>query len=317
MNRPILSPKAVPLAVAFLENIDFVTGAKILRLFDDTSIRAIIQETANQMENDANGNNALIDEWYNTRRVGKNSPLTDDINDNDFYKHYRIPEELSFLDEFDITILIRCIERLPPLTITYFVANLAQEKSLQLFDSIDDNQVKSEVIEILADFQVCLPHEIKEVVTILKNALTDLFKKVHEDDGVEALLSMMDKVSNNQRAILGRYMDAANPEISRHIGNALPDFMRIVYLDDKAIQLVLARLEDVYIALALKNLKEEIAKRIFRNVSTKRRKAIIEKYKATKSHRVDDIYGAREIIGLTIRSLLDKGAIELSHEQIH
>lgn len=313
MSGTKLSTKSIPLAVDFLETIDFSTGAQILRLFDNDSIKAIILETAKQTNN--NDNESLIDEWQQTRVGTKQARKVQDMDE--FYELYTIPEELSFLDDFDIDILIRCIERLPALTIAYFAANLPKDKSQKLLASVADEKIKNEVLKLLTDFQVCMPHEIQEVVDILKKALANLFQEVYEHDGLEKMIALMDKVSHNQRTELSHYMDASNPEIIRYIGGALPDFMRIVYMEDRDIQLVLARVENDNIALAIHNLKEEITKRIVRNVSKNRRKIIAEAYKAYKSPSTDEIYGAREIIGMTIKDFLNEGMIVLNPDEIH
>jgi flagellar motor switch protein FliG len=128
------------------------------------------------------------------------------------------------------------------------------------------------------------------------------------DSAVE-ILSLVDRTT--EKTILDA-LEEDDPELAEAILKRMFVFEDIITLDDRAIQKVLREIDTRDLALALKTASEEVAGRIYKNMSKRAADMLKEDIEFMGPVRLRDIEEAQQKIVSTIRRLEEAGEIIIS-----
>lgn len=107
-------------------------------------------------------------------------------------------------------------------------------------------------------------------------------------------------------------LEEEDPELAESILKRMFVFEDIVTLDDRSIQKVLREVDTKDLALALKTASEDVASRVYKNMSKRAADMLKEDIEFMGPVRLRDIEEAQQKIVATIRRLEEAGEIIIS-----
>ena len=125
--------------------------------------------------------------------------------------------------------------------------------------------------------------------------------------GLETAVSILNRVTARRKTIIA--LEEDDPELAEEIKKRMFVFEDIVTLDDRSIQRVLREVDSRELALALKAASEEVAERIYKNMSKRAAEMMREDIEYLGPVRLRDVEEAQQKIVSIIRKLEEAGEI--------
>jgi flagellar motor switch protein FliG len=133
-------------------------------------------------------------------------------------------------------------------------------------------------------------------------------------EGVDLLVGVLHSSSQaTEKLVLDRIRER-DKELADKVRDALFTFTDITRLDDRAVQEVLKVVDTRDLAVALKETEDEVAERVFRNLSERARENLQDEIEFLRGVRKRDITEAQKRIIEVIRSLETAGTIQIERE---
>ncbi len=196
-----------------------------------------------------------------------------------------------------------------PQTIALVMAYLNPEQASTLLQSLDPEK-QAEVAKRLATLDHTSPEVIREIERVMeKNLAAILSQEFSTAGGVSALVEVLNRVDRaTEKAILESLGDR-DPELAEQIKNMMFIFEDIVHLDDRAVQQVLREVDTKELSLALKGVNEEVAQKVYHNMSKRAASMLQEEMEFMGPVRLKDVESSQQRIVNIIRQLEDQGEI--------
>ncbi len=196
-----------------------------------------------------------------------------------------------------------------PQTIALVMAYLNSEQASTLLQALEPEK-QAEVARRLATLDHTSPDVIREIERVMeKNLAAILSQEFSSAGGVSALVEVLNRVDRaTEKAILESLADR-DPELAEQIKNLMFVFEDIVHLDDRSIQQVLREVDTKELSLALKGINEEVAQKIYRNMSKRAASMLQEEMEFMGPVRLRDVESSQQRIVNIIRQLEDQGDI--------
>ncbi len=106
-----------------------------------------------------------------------------------------------------------------------------------------------------------------------------------------------------------------DPELGEQVRESMFVFEDLPRLESRAVQLALREVEPSELAVALKGASEETKKTVFENLSENAAAGLKEDLESLGAVRRRDVYGAREKVVNSVRSLAEEGKISIRQEE--
>lgn len=145
------------------------------------------------------------------------------------------------------------------------------------------------------------------LVEKIQGVLRDFYKEAIIGDG--AFLKALDKAPVEVRLNIIDEVTEENAELGGVLKEFSFDFEELVLLDDRAIQKVLRDIDQQNLAKALKGASEDVAEKIYRNMSKRAAGMLQEDMEFLGPVRKMDVLEARDRICKIVRRLMDNGDI--------
>lgn len=196
-----------------------------------------------------------------------------------------------------------------PQTIALVMAYLNSEQASTLLQALEPEK-QAEVARRLATLDHTSPDVIREIERVMeKNLAAILSQEFSTAGGVSALVEVLNRVDRaTEKAILESLADR-DPELAEQIKNLMFVFEDIVHLDDRSIQQVLREVDTKELSLALKGVSEEVAQKVYRNMSKRAASMLQEEMEFMGPVRLRDVESSQQRIVNIIRQLEDQGDI--------
>ena len=130
--------------------------------------------------------------------------------------------------------------------------------------------------------------------------------------GVEAAVAILNRVDRGTEKDDYGSFGRRQPRTRRRDQKRMFVFENIVTLDDRSIQTVLRQVDMKDLALALKTASEEVASRIFKNVSKRAAEMLKEDMSLMGPVRLRDVEEAQQKVVNVIRQLDESGEIVIA-----
>jgi flagellar motor switch protein FliG len=154
------------------------------------------------------------------------------------------------------------------------------------------------------------PDVLKDVERILERKLSSM---VTQDftaaGGVDSIVEILNRVDRATERTIMENLEVQNPELAEEIKRRMFVFEDIVLLDDRSLQLVLREIESKDLALALKASSNEVAGKIYKNMSKRAADMLREEIEYMGPVRIRDVEEAQQRIVNVIRRLEESGEI--------
>lgn len=215
----------------------------------------------------------------------------------------------QFLKKADPAQIVTFIQDEHPQTISLILAHIPAQTSAMVLSALP-NETQTEVVMRIATMERTPPEVVREVERVLERKMAAVFTQGFTFAGgvkeVAEILNNADRAT--EKSIMGR-LEESDPELAEEIARLMFTFDDIVYVDDGGIQKSLREVESKDLALALKGANDDVADKIFRNMSERAQEMIKEEIEFMGPVRLRNVEEAQQKIVAVVRSLEEAGEL--------
>jgi flagellar motor switch protein FliG len=196
-----------------------------------------------------------------------------------------------------------------PQTIALVMAYLEPAHASFLLGSLNPEK-QAEVALRLALLDRTSPDVIREIERVMEKNLSAITSQEFSSaGGVDALVDILNKVDRATEKSILEALGDRDPELADKIKNMMFIFEDITHLDDRSVQQVLREVDTKELSLALKGVSEEVAEKVYRNMSKRAASMLQEEMEFMGPVRLRDVETSQQRIVNIIRQLEDQGDI--------
>jgi len=218
----------------------------------------------------------------------------------------------DFARKTDPAQLLNFIQNEHPQTIALIMAYLHPDQAAVIISALPpDRQV--DVAKRIATMDRTSPDVLKDVERILERKLSSLATQdFTAAGGVDSIVEVLNRVDRTTERTIIENLEVQNPELAEDIKRKMFVFEDIVLLDDRSLQLVLREIDSKDLALALKASSNEVAGKVYKNMSKRAAEMLREEIEYMGPVRIRDVEEAQQKIVNVIRRLEESGEIIVS-----
>lgn len=218
----------------------------------------------------------------------------------------------DFARKTDPAQILNFIQNEHPQTIALILAYLNPEQSSLVLSALPPER-QVDVAKRLATLDRTTPEVLEEIETKLEQR----FSAFEIDDytvagGIDAAVDILNNVDRSTEKTIMESLEEDDPELADEIRKRMFVFEDIISLDDRAIQLIIREVDSKELALALKTASEEVANRIYKNMSKRAGNMLKEDIDFMGPVRLRDIEVAQANVVAIVRRLDESGEIVIS-----
>lgn len=315
-------------AAIFLATLGADVSAKIFKSLDEAEIEAVSTEISRLPTVDESITSAVLKEFLEmalTKQYittgGLNYAL--EILEKALGRNRAIevvgriqaavqPVRFAAVRKADPNQLASILRREHPQTVALILANLEPETGATILAGLPDD-VRAEVIVRVATIDKTSAEVIKQVEHVLEKQVSAGFASgVTYGGGAKTVAEVLNRVDpTTQKAILER-LDEYSPSLAEQIRALMFTFEDLVSVDDRGLQRIVQEVDQKDLVLALKAAGEEVAAKIFKNMSERTAGIVKQEMEFLGPVRLKDVEEAqRKVVAIT-RKLGESGEILLT-----
>lgn len=218
----------------------------------------------------------------------------------------------DFARKTDPAQLLNFIQNEHPQTIALIMAYLQPDQSAAILSALPSER-QVEVAKRIATMDRTSPDILRDVERILERKLSSL---VTQDftaaGGVDSIVEVLNRVDRTTERTIIENLEVQNPELAEEIKKLMFVFEDLVMLDDRSLQLVLREVDSKDLALALKATAQEVAEKIYKNMSKRASDMLKEEIEYMGPVKIRDVEEAQQKVVNVIRRLEESGEIIVS-----
>lgn len=217
--------------------------------------------------------------------------------------------EFSFMTKADVKSLFSALQRERAQTIALVLSYVDADKAAGVIAQLDEKK-QIQVVEGMAMIESVSPATVKiieaEMSKKFSNIVTDSNVKVGGIDYVANVMNNLDRAS--EKNIFDGLSDY-NQELADEIRKRMFVFEDIITMDDRSVQRFVRDCDTRDLVLALKTANEEVANKLFTNMSGRMAETIKDDLEITTNVRIKDVEAAQQRIVDIIRGLEERNEI--------
>lgn len=219
------------------------------------------------------------------------------------------PPRFAAVKKADPNQLASVLRREHPQTVALLLANLEPESSAAILMGLPE-ETRAEVALRVATIDKTSPEIIKQVEAVLERQVSAGFATgVSYGSGTEMVAEVLNRVDpTTQKEILGR-LDENSPELAEKIRALMFTFEDLVNVDDRGLQRIIQEIEQKDLVLALKAASDDVAGKIFKNMSERTASIVKQEMEFLGPVRLRDVEEAQRRVVNTTRKLEEAGEI--------
>ena len=215
----------------------------------------------------------------------------------------------DFIKRADASQVITFIQNEHPQTIALILAYLPPSHAANILSGLP-HDTRAQVARRIATLDKTPPEVIREVEKVLERKLSSVVSTDYtQAGGVKSLVEVLNWVDRGTEKTILESLSENNPEIAEEVKKLMFVFEDIIALDDRAIQQVLKEVDTKELSLALKGVGENVAARLFKNMSERAASMLKEDMQFMGPVRVRNVEEAQQRIVNIIRKLEEAGEI--------
>jgi len=219
------------------------------------------------------------------------------------------PARFSAVKRADPNQLASILRREHPQTVALILANLEPEPGAAILEVLPD-EVRAEVIVRMATIDKTSPEVIRQIEQVLEKQVSAGFASgVTYGEGTKTVAEVLNRVDpTTQKSILER-LDEHSPSLAEQIRGLMFTFEDLVHVDGRGLQRLITDIEQKDLVLALKAAGEQVAQKIFKNMSERTASIVRQEMEFLGPVRLKEVEEAqRRIVGVA-RKLRESGEI--------
>ena len=312
-------------AAIFLAAMGADASAKIFKSLDDAEIEALSAEISRLPTVDEHVTSSVLREFMEmalTKQYitsgGMNYAL--EILEKALGKNRAVevvgriqaavqPARFSAVKRADPNQLAGILRREHPQTVALILANLEAESSAAILEVLPE-ETRAEVVVRMATIDKTSPEVIRQIEMVLEKQVSAGFASgVTYGEGSKTVAEVLNRVDPTTQKTILEKLDEHSPSLAEQIRGLMFTFEDLINVDDRGLQRLLKDIEQKDLVLSLKAAGEEVAGKIFRNMSERTASIIKQEMEFLGPVRLKEVEEAqRKVVGVA-RKLREAGEI--------
>lgn len=218
----------------------------------------------------------------------------------------------DFIQKTESEQILNFIQGEHPQIIALIVSYLPASKAGEIFRNMPEEK-QVDIARRVATMERTSPEMIREVERVLERKLSTVVGQDYTSaGGLESLIEILANVDRATEKTIIESLSESDPELAEEIRKRMFVFEDIILLDDKAIQQVLKSVESKDLSMALKGSSEDVAEKVFKNMSKRATEMLREDMEFAGPVRVKDVQESQQKIVNIIRKLEETGEIVIA-----
>jgi flagellar motor switch protein FliG len=219
------------------------------------------------------------------------------------------PVRFSAVKRADPNQLAGILRREHPQTVALILANLEPETGAGILEVLPE-EIRAEVVVRMATIDKTNPEIIRQIEMVLeKQVSADFASGVAYTEGSKTVAEVLNRVDpTTQKAILEK-LDEHSPTLAEQIRSLMFTFEDLINVEDRGLQRLMKDIDQKDLVLSLKAAGEEVAGKIFKNMSERTASIIKQEMEFLGPVRLKEVEEAqRRVVGVA-RALREAGEI--------
>lgn len=222
-------------------------------------------------------------------------------------------EEKTFekLSAMNPNVLANLLMTEHPQTIALILVNMKYQTAAEILQLLPEN-IQCEVVIRIADLEE-VPNEIvNEIHEVMDEMISDMGGEANaKAGGAEMAAEILNCLDHKTESAIFEKIESMREDLADEIRQKMFVFSDLVNLDDRSIRALLKEITSDELILALKTASEELAEKVFNNVSKRAAEMIKEDIEVMGPVRLKDVEQAQTDILRAARRLEEEGKIVL------
>ena len=217
--------------------------------------------------------------------------------------------EFAFLNKADSKSLYSALQNERPQTMALVLSYVDPGKAAGVIEQLPpERQVR--VVEAIATMESASPTAIKIIEKEMERKFSSIMINSNvKVGGVDYVADIMNNLDRSSEKSIFDGLSVNNAELADEIRKRMFVFEDIITLDDRAVQRFLRECDQRDLVLALKTANDDVANKLFTNMSARMAETIRDDLEITSNVRMKDVEDAQQRIVGVIRDLEEKNEI--------
>lgn len=217
--------------------------------------------------------------------------------------------EFAFMNKADVKSLYSALQNERPQTIALVLSYVDSEKAAGVIAQLEEKQ-QIRVVESIATIDTVSPAAIKIIEAEMNKKFSNIMTNSHvKVGGIDYVANVMNNIDRTSEKNIFEGLSVRDQELADEIRKRMFVFEDIVTMDDRSVQRFVRDCDSKDLVLALKAANEEVAQKLFSNMSSRVAQNIRDDLEITSNVRMKDVEEAQQRIVGIIRDLEEKGEI--------
>ncbi|PID27760.1 MAG: flagellar motor switch protein FliG [Candidatus Cloacimonadota bacterium] len=216
----------------------------------------------------------------------------------------------NVLKQVDSTQLLTFIQKEHPQTIALVLTQLEPNQAANVLGELPEEQ-RNDVFIRFAAMERVSQEMINTVEKVLEERI-DFSQQGTQFGGIKAAAEILNMAGSTVERSVLESISSKDPKLANEIKNLMFVFGDLIYLDDRTIQKILRDVDQKSLSMALKGVSDDVAEKIFKNMSDRAGAIIREEMEYAGPVRLKDVESAQQTILDMIRKLEELGEIQLT-----
>jgi flagellar motor switch protein FliG len=216
----------------------------------------------------------------------------------------------NVLKQVDSTQLLTFIQKEHPQTIALVLTQLEPNQAASVLAELPEEQ-RNDVFMRFAAMERVSQEMINTVEKVLEERI-DFSQQGTQFGGIKAAAEILNMAGSTVERSVLESISAKDPKLATEIKNLMFVFGDLIYLDDRTIQKILRDVDQKDLSMALKGVSDDVAEKIFKNMSERAAAIIREEMEYAGPVRLKDVESSQQNILDMIRKLEELGEIQLT-----
>ncbi len=216
----------------------------------------------------------------------------------------------EFLHQVDPKLILSYLQDEHPQTITLVLAHMQAEQAAIILSGLLPD-IQAEVAHRLAIMDRTAPEIVRQVESHLERRLSNLVQAsdYSQVGGLQPLVNIINQSDRTTERLILEGLEKRDLELAEQVRAHMFMFEDIVGLDDRAVQVVLRKVDSKDLAVALKGVREDVREKITRNMSERAALALADEISILGPVRLKQVEEAQAVVIRQIRTLEEAGEI--------
>ena len=217
--------------------------------------------------------------------------------------------EFAFMNKADVKSLYSALQGERPQTIALVLSYVDADKAAAVVAQLDEKR-QIQVVESIAKIDTVSPVAIKIVEAEMNKKFSSIMTNSNvKVGGIDYVADVMNNLDRTSEKNIFEGLEFHDQELADEIRKRMFVFEDIITMDDRSVQRFLRDCDPRDLVLALKAANEEVASKLFSNMSSRVAQNIKDDLEITTNVRMKDVEEAQQRIVGVIRDLEEKGEI--------